>query len=57
MRTATAFHCKAPRTQEDSMDPFFIIPIIILLALLALCVIKLKDDLSGVPRWPPLPWP
>jgi hypothetical protein len=31
--------------QEDIMDAFFIIPILVLLALLAWCVLQLKDDM------------
>ncbi len=29
------------------MDAFFIIPILVLLALLAWCVLQLKDDMEG----------
>jgi hypothetical protein len=36
---------KEKSQQEDNMDAFFIIPIILLLALLAWCILQLKDGL------------
>lgn len=34
-----------PTNRRGTMDAFFILPIVILLALLAWCVLQLKDDM------------